>query len=384
MAMLQVGSRGSAVVALQKKLGISADGIYGPQTRAAVVKYQRANGLAADGIAGPLTMGKMAARPAVVVPRPVAAPVRAAVPVRSAAPVFSGAPVIDPMTEYLKTQDERMAADKESQQRDAGVIVSNLFKQYGLESLAPKIAEYLKAGYNADAVSLMLQDTNEYKTRFAGNAARIKAGLSVLSPGEYLATEKSYGQVMRKYGLPAGFHDSPTDFQKFIENDVSAVELDKRASDAQSFVNQNDAQNLAYFRQFYSDGDMIAFALDPDRAAPLVGKAFEASRIGGAAATQGININQGVAEDLQGRGITGDQASQGFGMVATDQQSAKDLSAIYGGQALTTNDLINATFKSDADATQRKAKLASQERATFGASGGAASNALSSSSYGGV
>jgi len=225
----------------------------------------------------------------------------------------------------------------------------------------------------------MLQDTAQYKTRFAGNTARIAKGLSVLFPAEYLATEKSYGQIMSKYGLPAGFHDQTSDYQKFIENDVSAVELDQRAQSASDFVNRNDPKALAYFKQYYTSGDMIAYALDPKRAAPLVGKAYEASLIGGAAATQGVGVSKLVSEDLAGRGITADQAAQGFGIVGQDQKAAAQLSSIYGGQALTQQDLIDATFKNSADATTRKNRLASQERANFGGSGGAGSTALSSS-----
>jgi hypothetical protein len=48
-----------AVRALQKKLGVSADGVYGPKTRAAVRRFQRAHGLDVDGIAGPQTLAEL-------------------------------------------------------------------------------------------------------------------------------------------------------------------------------------------------------------------------------------------------------------------------------------------------------------------------------------
>jgi len=47
------------VVALQSKLGVAADGIYGPQTRAAVRRFQARNGLTVDGIAGPQTLNAL-------------------------------------------------------------------------------------------------------------------------------------------------------------------------------------------------------------------------------------------------------------------------------------------------------------------------------------
>jgi cell wall-associated NlpC family hydrolase len=52
---LHKGSRGPAVAAAQRALGITADGVFGPQTKRAVKAFQRAHGLVADGIVGPLT-----------------------------------------------------------------------------------------------------------------------------------------------------------------------------------------------------------------------------------------------------------------------------------------------------------------------------------------
>jgi hypothetical protein len=54
-SVLKKGSRGDAVRALQRRLGIPADGIFGRATRAAVRRFQRRHGLVVDGIVGPAT-----------------------------------------------------------------------------------------------------------------------------------------------------------------------------------------------------------------------------------------------------------------------------------------------------------------------------------------
>lgn len=55
MQTLRKGSRGEDVKALQRKLNLMADGIFGPLTEEGVMNFQKANGLAVDGIAGPKT-----------------------------------------------------------------------------------------------------------------------------------------------------------------------------------------------------------------------------------------------------------------------------------------------------------------------------------------
>jgi len=74
-----VHAAGSTVSALQSVLGITPDGVYGPNTRRAVRAYQRNHGLAVDGIAGPMTLASLglagsAAAPAPAASRTAAAP----------------------------------------------------------------------------------------------------------------------------------------------------------------------------------------------------------------------------------------------------------------------------------------------------------------------
>jgi putative chitinase len=57
--MLKIGSQGELVKQLQTKLGVTADGAFGPGTDKALKEWQTKNGLVADGIAGPATLEKM-------------------------------------------------------------------------------------------------------------------------------------------------------------------------------------------------------------------------------------------------------------------------------------------------------------------------------------
>lgn len=56
---LRRGSKGDAVKQMQAKLGLTADGDFGPGTEAALKKWQSVNGLTADGVAGPKTLAKL-------------------------------------------------------------------------------------------------------------------------------------------------------------------------------------------------------------------------------------------------------------------------------------------------------------------------------------
>jgi hypothetical protein len=57
-----IHAAGSTVKAVQRALGIPADGIYGPQTKRAVRRFQRAHGLVVDGLAGPQTLQALGVR----------------------------------------------------------------------------------------------------------------------------------------------------------------------------------------------------------------------------------------------------------------------------------------------------------------------------------
>ena len=262
------------------------------------------------------------------------------------------------------------------EQRNAYEALKLVFDGYGLGSLAPTILEYVQQGYGADTISVLLQKTPEYKQRFAANEDRRKAGLPVLSPQEYLATESAYRQLMRSAGLPKGFYDSQDDFTRFLASDVSPTELKSRVDAARQATDSADEflkQSLA--RMGVGAGGMVAWFLDPDRAEPIIQRELQASKIGAQALRNKLQYNTGDLRQWALRGVTEEQAAEGYGAIASFLPEAQKLASIYGE----TYDQVVAEgeiFGKEAYAVERRKGLASKERASFGGSVGAAKGGL--------
>lgn len=62
------GATGPMVADVQQRLGITADGIFGPQTERAVRAFQLRNGLAVDGIVGPITWSALFGAQSIALP----------------------------------------------------------------------------------------------------------------------------------------------------------------------------------------------------------------------------------------------------------------------------------------------------------------------------
>jgi hypothetical protein len=281
-----------------------------------------------------------------------------------------------------------ISAEEAAKRVDWTEQLSLLFKNYGLSALAPKIKEFVQQGFTPDTVTLKLQETPEYKQRFIGNENRRKAGLPVLTPGEYLSVESSYKKILKDAQLPSGFYDQPDDFGKFIGADIAPTELQERVNIANQSLQNADKFYTDSLRTYYglNSGDMLAYALDPERALPVITRQQKAAQFGAEAARQGIQVAAPMAERFTGQlGVTQQEARQGFEQVAQILPEAQRLGAITpGAQPVGLEETTTAVFggESSADYKQRIRRLAEIEQSRFAGQAGVGRGSLARPSAG--
>ena len=254
--------------------------------------------------------------------------------------------------------------------------------------MAP-LQEFIVQGLSPAEFTLRLRDTDAYKKRFAANQQRMARGLRALSEAEYITLEDQYQNVMRNYGLPANYYTRgdmgrQEGFEKFIAGDVSAAELEDRIQTEQNrFINAAPEVSRA-LREFYpgiTNGDILAYALDPDKALTDIRRKVTAAEIGAGAMQAGLATGVARAEELGRFGVTGEQARQGFATIAEFLPSAQKLSDIYRKQGL--GDFTQATAEQEvfgiagaAEAGRKRRKLTELEQAQFAGSSGMTGGAL--------
>lgn len=303
-------------------------------------------------------------------------------------PVFQGLPVAQQNADlYTQERLNRLTEEQKSAERlSAYNILKMEFDRYGLGSLVENIKGLLQENIPASEFALRLRETPAYQQRFSANKDRISAGLSALSPAEYVTLEDQYQNIMRNYGLPASYYTKDatgkqSGFDKFIAGDVSATELEDRIATAQKRVINANPQVSTALKQFYPDitnGDILAYTLDPSQGLEGIKRKVTAAEIGGAAIAQGLQTGVSRAEELARYGVTAQQAQQGFQTVSAIAPRGGMLAEIYDtgpyGQTQVEEEVFG--LAGAAESRRRREKLTALETAQFSGSAGAAQGAL--------
>lgn len=263
------------------------------------------------------------------------------------------------------------------------------FSQYGLGSLVEEIKGLVESNVSPSEYAIRLRQTPTYKKRFAANDARIKNGLRALSEGEYIQLEDQYQNILRNYGLPKSYYEKDdigrqVGFENFIAGDVSPAEVEDRLQLGINRVKNAAPEVEQTLRQFYpgiTQGDILAYTLDPQRALTDIQRKVQAAEIGAEAVRAGLSQSVGYAEELQRYGVTKETAQQGFQAIAGFLPRASQLGDIYSKQGMgpytqTTAEQEVFGLPSAAEAATKRRKLSELEQAAFGGRAGTTGGAL--------
>jgi len=288
-----------------------------------------------------------------------------------------------------KLAADSAAAAATAERKSAYDLLYSQFAKYGLQSLVTPLEGLIKEGVPASEFAIRLRETDGYKQRFAANQARIKRGLTALSEAEYIGLEDAYQGIMRQYGMPESYYTRgelgrQEGFEKFISGDVSPAELETRISTAYNRVINANPEVVQALKQYYpniTNGDILSYALDPEKALTDINKKVTAAEIGGAAIGAGLGIGMARAEELGAFGVSKTQAQQGYQTIADILPSATKLSEIYSKQGMGPYNQAVAEqevfgISGAATAAQKRRKLTELETAQFSGTSGAAQGAL--------
>jgi len=284
--------------------------------------------------------------------------------------------------------------------QDAYQLLFDEFSALGLGALVADGKDLLMKATSIAAMPDALRNTKAYITRFSANDARIKAGLTALTPAQYLAKEDAYQKVMRDSGLPesyykTGLYGKQEGFDALLSNDVSAVELEDRISTAQNRVLNANPEVTAALKQFYPDitnGDILAYTLNPKNAIKDIQRKVTAAEIGGAALSQTdamgksiLTTSEARARELAGYGVDKAAATTGYSAIGAGLQRGSELAAIYGQSPYTQATAESEIFKlsGQQEARKQRQKVTGLEKATFGGQTGVTSGALARDRAGG-
>jgi hypothetical protein len=275
---------------------------------------------------------------------------------------------------------ETKAATDKAERQSAYDLLYGEFQQYGLESLVSPLKELIVSGTSPSEFTIRLRETDAYKKRFAANEKRVKNGLRALSEAEYIRNEDNYQEVMRRRGLPPEYYAKgdlgvQKGFDALLAGDVSATELEDRIVTAQDRVlnaNPEVAQALKAFYPGISNGDILAYTLDPANAINAIKRKITAAEIGGAAVRSGLTTSAEDATYLERYGVTKAQAEQGYQTISQVLPRASELSAIYQQDPYTQATAEQEVFNlpGQVEAQRQRKKLTELETSAFSGKAG--------------
>jgi hypothetical protein len=250
---------------------------------------------------------------------------------------------------------------------NAFTMLSSLLQQWGLSSLLGDVRDMLTSGDTAEVIPIKLRETEAYKTRFKGNLERVRNGLPALSEAEFLATEASLRNVVRRY-VGSGEYDTQENLNKWISNDLSPQELNDRLGMYQENWDMQPREvKDAWAQHGLTPRDALRALMDPNVTETNLKRQSAIYSLGAenvkAFGDRSVLDTERLGQ-LADAGVTTADAREGFREVA-GREEYEGFLARTAGVSLSREEQENAALLNDQAAEQKRKKVLNTASAVF-------------------
>ena len=280
-----------------------------------------------------------------------------------------------------------------AQRKSAFDVIREKFTSMGIKDVGDDIAAIF-AGKGTDRFGkafdeipttsegfyLQLINTKSYYDRFGSvNEARLKQGYKALDEKTIVGMEDEYQKVLTSYNMPTGFYDQTTDFQSFLKNNLTNVDVANIIQAYRDFVTTGTDSNVRkQLKDLYGIGDeaLTAYMIDPTKGQGILEQIAGKNMNTAAALIEGLTAEQAQMAQAYGAGSLGyGSQRQKYSQVQQELQTTGNLAAIYG-ENFGAKEAIAAEFGGDVQAQAQAARIKATGQAAFGGTSGLGSKAL--------
>lgn len=269
-----------------------------------------------------------------------------------------------------------------AQRKSAFDIIREKFTQMGIKEVGDDIAAIF-AGKGVDRFGkafdeipttsegfyLQLINTKSYYDRFGKvNEERLKNGYKALDEKTIVGMEDEYQKVLTSYNMPTGFYDQTSDFQTFLKNNLTNVDVANVIQAYRDFVQTGtNSEVRKQLKDLYGIGDeaLTAYMIDPTKGQSILENIAGKNMNTAAALIEGLTSEQAQIAQGYGAGSLGYATQrQKYSQVQRELQTTGNLAAIYG-ENFGAKEAIAAEFGGDVQAQAQAARIKATGQAAF-------------------
>ena len=259
--------------------------------------------------------------------------------------------------------------------KELGDEITAIYQGTGVDRFGKKFDEIPTTG---EGFYLALINTKSYYDRFGKvNEDRLAQGFKALDERTIIGMEDEYQQVLQAYNQPAGFYDSPTDYQTFLKNNYNKNDLASALQASADFVASKDPVVRKELQDLFGidDAALTAYYADPNKGQKILENIAGKNMNTAAALIAGLSREDATVGQQYGAGsFTYEQNRQRYSQAAQSLETTGNLASIYG-ENFGAKEAIAAEF-GDAAAQAQATRIRATGLAAFGGSSAVGTRAL--------